>query len=175
MGTGSHYRGNVDPSPIKPTNELSLTDVFVFLMVYQDMVVSRKAHVNKIVKNWVATSNYDLQTADAMYKAGRYLYVVFMCHLAIEKMLKALLVHKYPEDIPPKIHNLIHLYQRTDITLPEDLKDFFQRIDNVSVATRYPEDLRTLSTEFNKDAAKRILIDTKRMIKWLKQHLKSEV
>ena len=52
--------------------------------------------------------------------------------------------------------------------------DFFQRIDNVSVATRYPEDLRTLSKEFNQDTAKRILTDTKRMIKWLKQHLKSE-
>jgi HEPN domain-containing protein len=130
--------------------------------------------MNNIVKNWVATSNYDLQTADAMYKAGRYLYVVFMCHLAIEKMLKAFLAHKYPESVPPKIHNLINLSQRAEITLPENLKDFFQRIDNVSVATRYPEDLRTLSTEFNQDTAKRILADTKRMIKWLKQHLKSE-
>jgi HEPN domain-containing protein len=128
--------------------------------------------MNKIVTNWVKTSNYDLQTADAMYKAARYLYVVFMCHLAIEKMLKAILVHKYPEDIPPKIHNLINLMQKAEITLPEDLKDFFQRLDNVSVATRYPEDLRTLSKEFNQDTAKKVLTETKRMIKWLKQQLK---
>ena len=131
-------------------------------------------HMNKVVKNWAATANYDLRTADAMYKAGRYLYVIFMCHLAIEKMLKAILVHKFPGDAPPKIHNLINLAQRTEITLPDNLKDFFQRIDNVSVATRYPEDLRTLSKEFNQDTAKRVLTDTKRMIKWLKQHLKSE-
>ena len=128
--------------------------------------------MNKIVTNWVKTSNYDLQTADAMYKAARYLYVVFMCHLAIEKMLKAILVHKYPEDIPPKIHNLINLMQKAEITLPEDLKDFFQRLDNVSVATRYPEDLRTLSKEFNQETAKKVLTETKRMIKWLKQQLK---
>lgn len=130
--------------------------------------------MNRVVRNWVATANYDLQTADAMYKAGRYLYVVFMCHLAIEKMLKAILEQKYPEDVPPKTHNLIHLAQRTGIIFPEKLKDFFQRINNVSVVTRYPEDLRTLSKEFNQDTAKRILADTKRMIKWLKQHLKSE-
>jgi HEPN domain-containing protein len=130
--------------------------------------------MNRVVRNWAATANYDLQTADAMYKAGRYLYIVFMCHLAIEKMLKAILAQKYPKDVPPKIHNLINLAQRTEITLPEKLKDFFQRIDNVSVAARYPEDLRTLSKEFNQDTAKRILTDTKRMIKWLKQHLKSE-
>ena len=129
--------------------------------------------MNSIVRNWVATANYDLRTAEAMYKAGRYLYVVFMCHLAIEKMLKAILAQRYPEDVPPKIHNLINLAQRTEITLPENLRDFFQRIDNVSVATRYPEDLRTLSKEFNQNTAKQILTDTKRMIKWLKLHLKS--
>jgi len=99
---------------------------------------------------------------------------VFMCHLAMEKMLKALLAHKYSEDMPPKIHNLIILAQRANISPPDNLKDFLQRIDNVSIATRYPEDLRTLSKEFNQDTAKRILTDTKRMLKWLKQHLKSE-
>jgi len=62
--------------------------------------------------------------------------------------------------------------QKAEITLPEDLKDFFQRLDNVSVATRYPEDLRTLSKEFNQDTAKKVLTETKRMIKWLKQQLK---
>jgi HEPN domain-containing protein len=129
--------------------------------------------MEKAVKNWIASSNYDLQTANAMFETGRYLYVVFMCHLAIEKMLKALLAHKYPEDIPPKIHNLINLAQRAEIIPPKNLKDFFQRLDNVSILTRYPEDLRTLSKEFNQDTVKLILIDTRRMIKWLRQHLKS--
>ena len=130
--------------------------------------------MNRVVKNWEATSNYDLRTAEAMYKAGRYLYVVFMCHLAIEKILKAILAQKYPEDTPPKVHNLIHLAQKTRLALPDSLRDFFQRIDNVSVATRYPEDLRLLSKEFNRETAKRILSETKRLIKWLKQQLKSD-
>lgn len=129
--------------------------------------------MNRVVKNWEATSNYDLRTAEAMYKAGRYLYVVFMCHLAIEKMLKAILSQKDPEETPPKIHNLIHLAQKTGLALPDPLRDFFQRIDNVSVATRYPEDLRLLSKEFNQETAKRMLSETKRLIKWLKQQLKS--
>ena len=96
-----------------------------------------------------------------------------MCHLAIEKMLKALLAHKYPDNIPPKIHNLINLAQRAGITPPDELKDFFQRIDNVSIVTRYPEDLKTLTKEFDKDTVRLILADTERMIKWLKLQLKS--
>lgn len=96
-----------------------------------------------------------------MYKAGRYLHVVFRCHLAIEKMLKAILSQKYPTDVPPKIHNLIQLVQRTEIYPPDPLKDFFQRIGNLSVVTRDPEDLRTLSEEFNQGMAKQILAETK--------------
>lgn len=91
----------------------------------------------------------------------------------MEKMLKALLANKYPEEMPPKIHNLINLAQRAEIAPPEELKDFFQRIDNVSIATRYPEDIRALSKEFNQVTVKRILKDTKRMIKWFKQNLTS--
>lgn len=93
----------------------------------------------------------------------------------MEKMLKAILAIKYPDNIPPKIHNLINLAQRAEITPPANLKDFFQRIDNVSIVTRYPEDLKTLTKEFDKDTAKLILADTKRMIKWLKLQLKYAV
>jgi hypothetical protein len=59
------------------------------------------------------------------------------------------------------------------LSIFEHLRDFFQRIDNFSVVTRYPEDLRLLSREFNQETAKRTLIETKRLIKWLKQQLKS--
>ena len=37
---------------------------------------------------WVEMSDYDVETADAMLATGRYLYVGFMCHQTIEKILK---------------------------------------------------------------------------------------
>jgi HEPN domain-containing protein len=130
--------------------------------------------MNNVTKNWIASSNYDMQTAKAMSETGRYLYVVFICHLAMEKMLKALLSQKYPQDIPPKIHNLITLAQKAGIKPPDNLKDFFLRIDNVSVVTRYPEDMRALAKDFNKESAKLILSETRKILKWLKQNLKLE-
>jgi HEPN domain-containing protein len=130
--------------------------------------------MNNVTKNWIASSNYDMQTAKAMFETGRYLYVVFICHLAMEKMLKALLSQKYPQDIPPKIHNLLTLAQKAGIKPPDNLKDFFLRIDNVSVVTRYPEDMRALAKDFNKESAKLILSETRKILKWLKQNLKLE-
>lgn len=41
------------------------------------------------IKYWVEISDYDFETAQAMLATGRFLYVGFMCHLVIEKILKA--------------------------------------------------------------------------------------
>ncbi len=45
--------------------------------------------MNKRIEYWVDLSDYDLETANAMLKSKRYLYVGFMCHLTIEKIFKA--------------------------------------------------------------------------------------
>lgn len=39
---------------------------------------------------WIEIAKYDLETAEAMLKSKRYLYVGFMCHQSIEKILKAI-------------------------------------------------------------------------------------
>ncbi len=40
---------------------------------------------------WFFQSDYDLETAKDMFKSGRNVYCIFMCHLSIEKALKGLL------------------------------------------------------------------------------------
>jgi len=40
---------------------------------------------------WIEIAEYDLETAHAMQKTGRFLYVGFMCHLVAEKTLKAVI------------------------------------------------------------------------------------
>jgi len=53
-------------------------------------------------------SDYDLETASAMLATGRYLYVGFMCHQTIEKILKAYWSDCL-EEVPLKIHSLSRL------------------------------------------------------------------
>ncbi len=52
-----------------------------------------------------------------MFDNRRYIYAVFMCHLAIEKALKGLYAQKLNE-IPPKTHNLIFLVEKIVTTQP---------------------------------------------------------
>jgi HEPN domain-containing protein len=58
--------------------------------------------------HWEDIAKYDLDTAEAMYQAGRYLYVVFMCQQAIEKLAKGLYVYKRGEEAP-RTHNIHHI------------------------------------------------------------------
>ncbi len=58
--------------------------------------------------HWRDIAVYDLETADAMLVSGRYLYVVFMCQQAAEKLVKGLYVlHKDNIQIPPRYQHRI--------------------------------------------------------------------
>ena len=70
--------------------------------------------MNDKVTYWIEMSDYDLETADAMLVTGRYLYVGFMCHQTIEKILKAYWSNCL-EEIPLKIHSLSRLAEKTGI------------------------------------------------------------
>jgi HEPN domain-containing protein len=41
-------------------------------------------------KYWLEIASYDLKTAEAMLNSKRFLYVGFMCHQSIEKILKGI-------------------------------------------------------------------------------------
>ena len=64
----------------------------------------------------VDLAEYDIETAKAMLKSGRYLYVGFMCHQVIEKALKAVVARDCAEgELSPKTHDLGKLAARTNL------------------------------------------------------------
>jgi len=119
--------------------------------------------------NFKDSAIYDLHTAEFMFTAGRYIYVIFMCHLSIEKMLKAITA-EVMQKMPPKTHNLIYLIKISGIQPPPELLDFIAKINNVSIVTRYPEDLKKLLEAYPKKVTKDYLNKTREVIKWLKKH-----
>ncbi len=78
--------------------------------------------------NWLESAQYDIDSADAMFRTSRYLYVVFLCHLAIEKSLKAVIAEATGE-IPPRSHDLTFLAKRTGVELPSEHLSFVGKIN----------------------------------------------
>ena len=126
--------------------------------------------MKRATDNWLLSMEYDLKTAASLLKNKQFIYVVFMCHLAIEKILKAVLSEKFKE-LPPYTHNLNRLLKIGDITLPDKYQIFVDKINLQSVPTRYPEDFKKVSKEFNKRIAEDYLKQTKELVKWLKRNI----
>src|SRR3989338_3705880 len=127
--------------------------------------------MNKAIANWIKSSEYDIKTAEALYKSKRFVYVIFMCHLAVGKVLKAIVVHK-TKKTPPKTHDLFYLVKLSSLDLPENYTPTLMHLNEASVPTRYPEDIAKLAKSYNKSAAHRYFKDTKELLKWLKGRVK---
>jgi HEPN domain-containing protein len=95
-------------------------------------------------KLWIDDAEYDLESAKAMLDSGRYFFVVFICHLTVEKLLKAVIVERQAIE-PPKIHNLIDLATRGAIAIPAEHRTLVNELDNMGVVTRYPDGRRALA------------------------------
>src|ERR1051325_8318450 len=121
-------------------------------------------------EEWLRQADYDMETAEFMFSGGRYFYAVFMCHLSIEKALKGLFRKKLNQQ-PPRVHNLIYLLNRIGIKPPEAIGKFMVRLNEASVATRYPEEIRKLQKDFTQAVVKEILANGRKTLQWTKQQL----
>jgi HEPN domain-containing protein len=125
--------------------------------------------MRKDTNNFIKSAEYDLNTAEFMLKSGRYIYVIFMCHLSLEKMLKAITT-EITQKISPKSHNLIYLLKLGNIQLPLELFNFMAKINNASIVTRYPEDFLKILEAYPKSVAEEYLSNTKEIHECLKKH-----
>jgi len=124
--------------------------------------------LKKTTKNWIASSDYDIKTAQHMLKSGRYIYVIFMRHLAIEKLLKGV-VAQIQEEHPPRIHDLQKLTLLGSVEIPSEYQTFIADLNQMSIVTRYPEDLQKMVSQFPKSVAHKFLQQSQEFTRWLKR------
>ena len=94
-----------------------------------------------------------------------------MCHLAIEKALKAK-IEEITGKMPPKSHNLRYLVKLSGLELFEDIFNFLSKLSEVSIPTRYPEDFSMLEKSYSHDLALDNLKQAKEVFKWIEKSLK---
>ena len=128
--------------------------------------------MSEIVSYWMEMSDYDFDTAVAMQKTGRYLYVGFMCHQSVEKILKAY-YNASTNETPPYIHSLSRLAEKSGllIELSEEHLDVIDELEPLNIESRYPSYKEMLMKSLNEDKCKQLLVNTKSLISWIKKKL----
>ena len=124
------------------------------------------------VSYWVDLAEYDLKTAEAMLETKRLLYVGFMCHQTIEKMLKAYYVKKN-ENKPPFIHNLAMLANKSKMydKLNDEQKNLLDTLEPLNIEARYPTDKEKVFKSLTNEKCKKMIEDSRRLTKWIKDQL----
>ena len=121
---------------------------------------------------WLNIAEYDLETAEAMYSTGRWLYVAFMCHQVIEKTLKAYWCATQ-EDAPPYIHSHKRLAAGSGLyaNMSDEQKDFLNTVTTYNIEARYPETKEALARKLDKITSRYIIDQTKSLQIWMKEQL----
>ena len=129
---------------------------------------------------WEEYAQYDLDTAGVMFDSGRYLYSVFMCQQAVEKIVKGIFV-LYTGEEPVKTHNIAlvfnNLCEREEFHKCVNDEDFdlrkdeyipvFVRLLAFYISARYPAYKEKLTAMLTKAEAQEILDKTKEVFEWV--------
>ncbi|HHU60976.1 MAG TPA: HEPN domain-containing protein [Natronincola sp.] len=107
-----------------------------------------------------------------MLETKRFLYVGFMCHQTIEKLLKAYYV-SVSEDTPPYIHNLSRLANLSGLfeQLSEDQKDLFDLLEPLNIEARYPTHKDLIFDSLTHEKCEKLIAQTKELAEWIKSQL----
>ena len=124
-----------------------------------------------LAAHWISSARADLRVARTVFRGRHWRHVVFLSHLCVEKSLKALL-QKESGRLPPKTHDLVALVQRLKRKPPAELDAFIGELSQLSVPTRYPDDLRKAGAVFDARFADRCLRMSAKVFRWSEQAVK---
>jgi HEPN domain-containing protein len=131
---------------------------------------NRNIDTEKIVKHWIDTSDEDFQTMLSLYDAKSYAWALFLGHISVEKLLKAVYVSKYKKHAP-FIHNLYRLAELCNINMTDEQSDWLDKVTSFNLNARYDDYKREFyllcTVEFTKEWINKIKV----IRSWIKRML----
>lgn len=134
------------------------------------MRMRENGEIKNLANYWRELSDYDIKTAEYMLQSKRYPYCLFMCHLAVEKILKAIIVVETGKHAPYS-HNLVELAKNSKLDFDEAQKDLLADLTEFNLEARYPEWQKDFYKKATKNYTIQYLNDSIKIHKWLKKHL----
>lgn len=126
--------------------------------------------IEKIVNHWIDTSEEDFQTMLSLYDSKSYGWALFLGHISVEKLLKAVYVSKLKKHAP-FLHNLYRLAELSGISMTDEQSDWLDKVTSFNLNARYDDYKREFyslcTAEFTREWIDKIKI----LRSWIKQML----
>ncbi len=121
---------------------------------------------NAFLSYWIESANHDYQTMLNLYQSKDYHWSLFIGHLVIEKLIKAIYVNNINEN-PPRTHDLVRLAEKAGIATTEEQKDTLDLLTTFNIKVRYPDYELLFYRKCDYDFTTEILKKIKEVRVWL--------
>jgi HEPN domain-containing protein len=92
----------------------------------------------KLIKHWMDSSDKDFKTMIDLYQTNNNNWALFIGHLVIEKLLKALYV-KEKNEFPPLIHDLRRIIEHAGLEVDSEIRITLDSISRFNINARYDD------------------------------------
>lgn len=127
---------------------------------------------NKTIGYWSDSAAYDLETGKSLLELKRFPYALFFGHLALKKILKALVV-KATKEHAPYTHSLTLLASKTGIQIPDSIFDQLAEYMEFHYESRYPDEKKEFYKKCSEDFARKKFAEMEDLYLWLSRNLKN--
>jgi HEPN domain-containing protein len=125
----------------------------------------------KTIDYWSEGAAYDLETGESLLGLKRFPYALFFGHLALEKLLKALVV-KSTKEHAPFTHSLTLLASKAEIQIPDSILDQLAEFMEFHYESRYPDERKEFYKKCTADFARKKFTEIKEVYSWFSLSLK---
>ncbi len=125
---------------------------------------------DNVVKHWKETSQEDLKTMLTLFNSKSYNWSLFLGHISIEKILKAVYVSKYGEHAP-FTHNLLRIAEQCKLDLSDEYSDWLDIITTFNLNARYDDYLREFYRQCTPEFTKLWIDKITTLHTWINQKL----
>ena len=130
---------------------------------------------SEIMNYWIESANSDYKTMQILFENKQYSWSLFLAHLTVEKLLKALYAKKnIKSPYAPKIHDLLRLAEKMNLTLTEEQEEKLDTITRFNINARYEDYKREFYNKCTEEYTTVQIAIVEEMIKWIKDLLKEE-
>ena len=127
-----------------------------------------KINVKKVIDFWNKSAQRNFETAKFLLEGKKYADSLFFCHLAIEKILKGLVIRETKVHAPYS-HNLVDLARLAKLQLNEQKTNYLMEITGFNIAGRYDDYRLGFYKKCNKAYAGKYFKISKEIYLWLKK------
>jgi len=122
------------------------------------------------IRYWTESSDADFRAMRHLLSSGDYTWALFLGHLVLEKLLKAIFV-KNGSGIPPMLHDLNRLAEKANLDLSPDQLDIFDTVTTFNIRARYDDYKNEFSLRCTKRYAEEMIRKIEEQRLWIKSNL----